>query len=248
MLQGDQPPPSLTVEFEWPRLDAGGAEKIEGWITTHKSARLIVIDTLAKVRERSKGKGNLYLEEYNALEPLKRLADDHEISVLAVHHLNKSTSARDPLDEISGTTAITGSPDTLLKLNRGHGDSGAELAIIGRDLEDIELALDFDSETATWQLLGPADEYRTSSERHDIVAALREAGAPMSAKEVAQATDRNESTTRTLLRKMLDAGLVENPSWGKYQARPLIPPIDNIDNADNEEDKAIPEVKKELPF
>jgi replicative DNA helicase len=233
MLQSSPPPSTLDVAFEWPRLDAGGADQIEHWITEHKRPRLVIIDTLAKVRERPKNKGNLYLEDYGALEPLKRLADDHEISVLAVHHLNKSTSMRDPLDEISGSTGITGSPDTLMKLNRRHGDSQGELLVIGRDLEDVELAIDFDSEIATWQLLGPADEYRTTNERQEIIAVLRESGAPTSAKEIAQATGKNESTTRTLLRKMLTAGLVEQPAWGKYAARseqPSIYPIDNIDN------------------
>lgn len=239
MLQSSPPPATLDINFEWDRLDAGGADKIEHWISEHKRPRLVIIDTLAKVRERPKSKGNLYLDDYGALEPLKRLADDHEIAVLAVHHLNKSTSMRDPLDEISGSTGITGSPDTLMKLSRRHGDSQGELLVIGRDLEDVELAVDFDSETATWQLLGPADEYRTSDERQQIISVLRDSVDPLGPRKIAGVLGKNESTVGVLLRRMLKAGLIDQAGYGKYRSRenPSNTPIHTVTTVKTSDEK-----------
>jgi len=51
-LRGNPPlsPGHLTFATEWPRLDAGGLKKLEAWLTTVDNCRLIIIDTLQKVR------------------------------------------------------------------------------------------------------------------------------------------------------------------------------------------------------
>jgi hypothetical protein len=49
--------------------------------------------------------------------PLKRLADTYHVSILAVHHLRK-TSSSDVLDEITGSIGMTGAVDGTLILKR----------------------------------------------------------------------------------------------------------------------------------
>ncbi|MBU4217748.1 MAG: AAA family ATPase [Actinobacteria bacterium] len=215
MLQDDAAPDSLHFFIDWPRLDDGGIEHLENWVTQHPNCRLIIVDTLAKVRERTKGNGHIYLDDYSALQPLKSLADNHGITVLAVHHLRKSESLTDPLDEVSGSTGLTGSADAVMILKRSHDRSDSELMVVGRDMEDVELAVDFDSPTFTWQVLGPAEEYRQGETRAAIIEVVRESG-DVGPKKIATRLDKNESTIKTHLKRMVDAGVLERDGRGHY--------------------------------
>ena len=71
---------------------------------------LIVIDTLQKVRKQGDG-ANPYANDYRELSALKKLADEHHIAILLIHHLRKM-SDDDPLNMISGTTGISGATDS----------------------------------------------------------------------------------------------------------------------------------------
>jgi len=84
------------------------------------------------------------------------------VAILVVHHLRKM-SADDPLDEISGSTGLTGGVDGILVLKCDRGAADAYLHVTGRDIEeDQEYALHWDQEVAGWSLVGDADEFRLS--------------------------------------------------------------------------------------
>ena len=143
VLRGDPAPEGLDIWTRLPRLDAGGVAAIEGWLVEHPDARLVVVDTLAKVRPRQRGQ-HLYSEDYAALERLLPLAADHGVSILVVHHLRKM-DADDPLDTISGSTGLSGGVDGTLILKRERGKADAYLHVDGRDVEEpVELALRWD--------------------------------------------------------------------------------------------------------
>jgi len=69
----------------------------------------MVIDTLAKVRERRRRNGNIYEEDYDAITALKDLADEHGVCILLVHHTRKS-EAVDVVDEVNGATEADSGP------------------------------------------------------------------------------------------------------------------------------------------
>ena len=145
----------------------------------------MVIDTLAKFRAGQSGK-NLYKEDYEAVEPLVELAADHNVAILIVHHLRKLGA--DPLDQVSGSMGLTGGADGALVLNRERGRADAYLYVTGRDIEEEkELALSWDSTTATWKIAGDAEEYRNSRERQEVEECLRTLGEPAGPKEVSEA-------------------------------------------------------------
>jgi len=161
---------------------------------------------LAKVRPKIRGQ-NVYAEDYAALEKLLPLAAEYGVAIVVVHHLRK-TGAADPLDEISGSTGLSGGVDGALILKRDRGRADAYLHVTGRDIEeDAEYALRWDHTLAAWSLVGDADEYRQSEERREIIELLETTG-PLEPKDVAEALDKNPSTTRVLLRKMLADGQV----------------------------------------
>ncbi len=204
---------------QWPVLGSGGLFCLEQWLKEQPEARLIVIDTLVKVRPPSTANGNSYAEDYAIMAPLKQLAEQYGVAILLVHHLRK-TSASDPMDEISGSTGLTGATDCNMVLKRERGQMDAVLHITGRDVEEQELALAFSHENALWSLLGPAAEHRLSKERREIQDLLREQQQSLTPAEIAQLLEKPKTNIKFLLSQMFNAGEVMQTEHGHYSAPP----------------------------
>src|SRR5437762_14174510 len=103
----------------------------------HPTMRLVVIDTWSKVAPKPKTKQTQYQDDYDAITPLKALADKYNVAIVAIHHLRKTASeANDVLDEVSGSVGLTGAVDGFLVLKRERGQFDATLHVTGRDIED----------------------------------------------------------------------------------------------------------------
>ncbi len=205
-------PNSMAFELRWPRLDQGGLLHLEEYLQAHPQVRLLVIDTWARVSPKAQHRQrSQYEDEYEALTPLKYLADTYRVSILAIHHLRKMRG-EDVLDEITGSIGLTGAVDGALILKRERGQHEASLFVTGRDIkQEQQLALRFDAQTALWTLVGNAEEVRRTKERQDILDLLSEQFPEgMSPRQVAEALDKNYHTTRCLLRKMEVAGEIQH--------------------------------------
>ena len=133
-------------------VSEGLDQQLEGFIREHPDVRLIIIDTLQKVREIG-GDRYSYASDYEIVTKLKTFSDRYGICLLVVHHTRK-LEAEDTYDMISGTNGISGSTDTnfvLMKTSRS--ENTATLYCTGRDIVYRELRLEFDSETHLWNLL-----------------------------------------------------------------------------------------------
>lgn len=214
LLLGEAPG-ELHMATEWSRLDEGGLAALRTWLSEHPDARLVVVDTLAKIRPRQKGQ-NVYAEDYGALEGLLPLAAEFGVAIVVVHHTRKMAAA-DPLDEISGSTGLSAGVDGALVLKRDRGKADAVLHVDGRDIEEpAELALKWDSETAGWTLVGDAEEYRMSEERKAIFTVLGESMEPMTPADVADALGKNRNTLKQRLWRMAQDGQLVNEG-GRYK-------------------------------
>jgi hypothetical protein len=219
MLADREAPTRLDVTTDWPQLDEGGVEALDAWLTKRPDARLVVIDTLKKIRPREGGSRSVYDLDYEALEPLVPLASGQGVAILVVHHLRK-LEAGDPLDMISGSTGLTGGVDGAMVLKRDRGKQDATLVVDGRDIEEpAEFALRWDADIASWSLMGDAEEYRQSEERRRIVDLLERLDEPMYPKDIAEALEKNRSTTRVLLANMKQDGQVEDTGRGYVVAQ-----------------------------
>ena len=144
-------PPTLHFAVMSQQLHNGLVEQIEQFLKEHPQTRLIVIDTLQRIRTVGND-ANPYASDYRDIGVLKALADKHRIAILLVHHLRKEL-ADDVFSRISGTTAISGAVDssfTLVEDKRGSGK--ATLSCIGRDIEYRELTLERNEENV-WELV-----------------------------------------------------------------------------------------------
>jgi hypothetical protein len=219
-------PEKFTFATEWPRAEEGLAG-IRAWIATVTNPRLIVVDVLARFRDPDGGSQNAYVADYAAIAGLQAIASEYRIAVVVVHHLRKSAADSDPFDKVSGTLGLSGAADSVLILDRNG--SGTTLYGRGRDIEEIETAVEFDRPTCRWRVLGAASDVRRSEVRNGIIDALKEAAGPLTRSEIVAATGLQPNAADQLLYKMVRAGEVRKVGRGIYQTvaevrLPITPP------------------------
>lgn len=124
-------------------VSEGLDQQLEGFIREHPDVRLIIIDTLQKVREIG-GDRYSYASDYEIVTKLKTFSDRYGICLLVVHHTRKM-EAEDSFDMISGTNGLLGAADgAFIMQKKRRTDNTALLDIVGRDQPDQELTLEFD--------------------------------------------------------------------------------------------------------
>ena len=132
-------------------IGKGLDEQLQGFITEYPDTKLIIIDTLQKVRE--VGRDNYcYANDYEIINRIKNFTDHYGICVLIVHHTRKQ-AANDKFDMISGTTALLGVADGGFILQKEKRTSNnATLEVSGRDQPDQKLHLIRNTQTLLWEL------------------------------------------------------------------------------------------------
>jgi hypothetical protein len=235
LLSGRPAPANLHITTEWPRLDEGGAELLDDWVAVHPNARLVIGDTMARLKPHASGRRTQYDEDRDAVDPLGPIAAEHGVAILLVHHLREAESD-DPLDMIHGSAGLTGGVDGALVLKRKRGQADAYLHVDGRDIENpAELALKWDADAATWTIMGDAEEYRKSETRRAIVKVLEEADEPLGPKDVAELLEMTENRIKQRLYQMSKDGEVKVVSRGRYE-------LHNLHNFHNQKDAKVTEV------
>ena len=144
--------PTLHFAIMADTLKHGLEQQIEQFLTEHPTTKLVVIDTLQRVRAAG-GDGNLYANDYQDIGLLKQLADKWHIAILLIHHLRKLHDD-DPMNMISGSTGLSGAADSAFVLQKHSRLANvASLHCTGRDIPDRTLKLEFGEEDHVWKLL-----------------------------------------------------------------------------------------------
>lgn len=133
------------------QLGAGLDEQLEKFVREHPDTRLIIIDTLQKIREAG-GDAYSYANDYEIIGRMKQFADKKGVCVLLVHHTRKQLTG-DKFEMISGTNGLLGCADGAFLLQKEkRTDLSATLDIVGRDQPDQRLHLIRDPERLIWLL------------------------------------------------------------------------------------------------
>ena len=137
---------------------------LESFVARHPDCRLVVIDTLQKVRGESASSSSAYAADYADIGALKAFADRMGLCLVLVHHLRKMSDDADPFNRIAGSNGIFGAADAALVLTRAkREDAQTTLDLTGRDVEDKRLVLRFDKARCLWRSLGtPAEAERAA--------------------------------------------------------------------------------------
>lgn len=207
----------LLLSCDIPRFDNGGLQALEKWLDDHPECRMVIIDTLGRFSPAPNGKMNAYDNDCRALGPMQKLAITRQIALVLVTHLRKQSSS-DALERVMGSTGITGAADAIWLLKRGRGEGNGILTVTGRDVEEQELAVQFEKATCQWTVLGDAEKYQLDKKRQEILNCLEQATEPVGPKEMAEALGRKEVNIKNLMRKMHQSGQIGKVSRGEYVA------------------------------
>ena len=143
----DEPTEMLYFSVMSDPIGGGLEEQIEGFVSEHRDLKIVFIDTLQMVRGST---DSSYGSDYKDLSVLKALADKLEITVIVVHHTRKYKDS-DPFNMISGSTGLSGCVDgSMVLIETKRGSRNAKLYCVGRDIENAEINLQFDSDLKKW--------------------------------------------------------------------------------------------------
>jgi len=99
------------------------------------------------------------------MNKIKAVADSLKIAILLIHHTRKLPDS-DPFNTVSGSTGLTGSCDTMFVLEKPkRAENKAILHITGRDVEDMQINLEFDRERKVWQFVSFANGGENPAEK-----------------------------------------------------------------------------------
>lgn len=158
----DEPTENLYFAIMADKIGNGLENQIEKFKSEHSDLKIIVIDTLQKIRESTE---NSYGSDYKELSVLKALADKLEIAIVLVHHTRKCSDS-DPFNMISGSTGLSGCVDgSMVLVEIKRGSRKAKLHCVGRDIENAEINLHFDSDLKKWIV---TDEPTASKNRDNV--------------------------------------------------------------------------------
>lgn len=151
MMYGVNDTPNLHFATAAGKIGNGLDEQLENFMREHPDTKLIIIDTMQKIRELG-GEAYSYASDYEIIGRLKQFADKYCICVLTVHHTRKQP-AGDAFEMISGTTGLLGCADgSLLMQKKKRTALEATIDVVGRDQQDQILYLKKDPETQIWNL------------------------------------------------------------------------------------------------
>lgn len=202
---------------DFPPLHKGGLEALDAWLTNKAEARLVIIDTLARVKPPRGRNSDAYAHDTAMIADLQTIAINHKLALIVVHHTKKARTD-DFVEDVSGTYGLTGSADCIAVLIRKDRNTvDAVLKITGRDVPDMEKALKLNAEIGSWEILGEAQEFTMSRDRQEILAILRERG-PQTPKQLANILGKTKDAIRMMLRRMEDTGVIRLNSDGEYEA------------------------------
>ncbi len=144
-------------------IGGGLEEQLEHFIGEYPKVKLIIIDTLQKVRRNGKDKF-AYADDYDVIGKIKAIGDKHDVGFLIIHHTRKEGD-NDAINTISGTNGIVGSADGAFVLQKdSRMQDRATMMITGRDVQNITLRLEFNTIACKWEMLSHSDNEITSSD------------------------------------------------------------------------------------
>ena len=177
-------------------ISGGLLEQTENFLTQHPETRLIIVDTLERIRDGGFDK-SMYAYDYRDMTALRGITNKHKLTLLLVHHTRKAYDA-DPLNTLSGSTGLVGAVDGVMVLEKEtRTGNKARLTIANRDTEGFSFDLEFDSARCKWLYIDDAEEEPICTMVDDFLNGAEWSGTPTELSEILN--DLNDNTAITPL-------------------------------------------------
>jgi len=206
----------ITFETEYRPLDGEGLNDLILQISGGQF-KLVIVDTFG----RSLTAGKLEIKDYSdnvaVLSPLQKIAQKHAITILLVDHHSK-INGDNPITDLIGSIGKSATFDCVIGIYREQGKQGAKLMIVGRDQDDVDLAIQFDALTGCWQSLGDRRSvYQTSV--LDAIKQLTDQGELATTKAIADYLneDYRGNVSRAIRELLADRKIRKLPKVGVLQ-------------------------------
>lgn len=152
-------PPGYRYSILAPTLDNGLLDYLQLFLDENPDIKLIVIDTLQRVRGIPIRNETTYATDYRELGMLKEFADNHHICILLLHHVRKMADQNDAFNMINGSNGMMGVLDTSwLIYKKNRMDLDATLLMTGRDISQEEWVIAKGKNNGRWDLVGNAEQ------------------------------------------------------------------------------------------
>jgi len=162
-----------TTDVEAPYLSYGLEEDLQQWIDHVPNPRLVVIDTLARVKpKQGKSSGTAYDLDNELLRKIQKLAISNGVCIALVSHLSKTTTDYS-FDRITGSAGLQGMTDAMWLMDRGDTNNGkATICGRGRDIHDFEYSVKWNDDTWCYDWVGNKTEIDLNENRASIKNAM----------------------------------------------------------------------------
>jgi hypothetical protein len=203
----------------WP----GNLEQIEAEIQECKS-ELVIFDTLlALLMGPGYRSRDIVQNDYDNIVKIREICARNNASALVISHAKKNAGGMAATDVGIHSTGTTASVDSIITLARAK-NGNVTFEVLPRDGEPVEYEIQLDPENQQgWRLLSFGADVGQSQERRAILNVFREAGKALTPHDVAVSLRKNDSTIRTLIRKLAFDGKLESLGDGLYRVEEIKP-------------------------
>ncbi len=205
----------LPESLKFSKINQDGLNDIIDIIRAHEDLRVVVIDTFgAAFAVEKEYRGNAFHADYAMIGELQELAQELDVSVLLLHHTRKAKS-ESTFENILGTVGVIAAPDTLMVFRKMNKKD--MLYITGRDIENSEHVLEFNSDTFMWHI--SAEEVdQLNKERKEVYDCFGgDYDLELKTGDIAARLGKSRSNISKLLSKLVADGLIEKAGYGKYK-------------------------------
>lgn len=138
-------------------LDNGLIQQLEAWADSVQMAKLIIIDTIARVKGGRKRGLDSYEGDSAIYAPLQEFAMKRGLAVMCITHYRKESgrsASSDPYERITGSNGLFSIADIMWLV---YGERGKEqtFRVIGREVDEQEYKIERSG--CRWQMLGESE-------------------------------------------------------------------------------------------
>jgi RecA-family ATPase len=204
---------SVTFERVWKPMQNGGLDDLVAELAA-VDYRLVIFDTLTRAFPGLSQKDRPEIIG-SCIDNIQTIATNRNISITFSDHTRKPNGFdNDPIDDILYSSEKVKSADVVLALYKEQGKAGAKLLGRGRDIDEIDLALQWDPLLWCWQSEGNTGELARTERRAEILAAIETLGKSQIG-DIAKAMGKNKGNIYGALQDLCNNGYIRRELIGK---------------------------------